>query len=55
MVLISRDYDKVIDHNEPVVPTCSSDRTEGALFHYRGAGEPVAAVADEYTSGSRLA
>ena len=37
----------MIDHGEPVVLARSSDGTEGALLHSRGAGEPVAAVADD--------
>lgn len=42
---------KVIDDSEPVVPACSSDGMEGALLYFRGTGEPVAAVPDDYASG----
>ena len=45
------DHHQAIDHGEPMVPTCSSDRAEGALLHIRSAEEPVAAVTDKNASG----
>lgn len=45
------DHHQLIDHGEPVVPTCSSDGAEGALLHFRCAEEPIAAVTDKNASG----
>ena len=45
------DHHQQIDDGEPVVPACSSDGTEGTSLGFRGAEEPIAAVADDYASG----